>query len=87
MEQRELIQYPTPYRVGENETQCAKRSTDSRARDLTAFPTGKALLDAEDLGDSATDPEYWWMRLNMISFRRSFRGGGTYTSRRRRDSY
>ena len=38
----------------------AKRSADSRARDLATFPAGKALLDAEDHGDCATDPEYWW---------------------------
>ena len=38
----------------------AKRSADSRARDLATFPAGKALLDAEDHGDSATDPGYWW---------------------------
>lgn len=38
----------------------AKRSADSRARDLATFPAGKALLDAEDHGDSTTDPGYWW---------------------------
>ena len=38
----------------------AKRSADSRARDLATFPAGKALLEAEDHGDSATDPGYWW---------------------------
>ncbi len=38
----------------------AKRSADSRARDLATFPAGKALLDAEDHGDSAIDPGYWW---------------------------
>ena len=38
----------------------AKRSAESRARDLATFPAGKALLDAEDHGDCATDPEYWW---------------------------
>lgn len=34
--------------------------TDLRARDLATFPAGKALLEAEDHGDSATDPGYWW---------------------------
>ena len=38
----------------------AKRSADLRARDLATFPAGKALLEAEDHGDSATDPGYWW---------------------------
>ena len=38
----------------------AKRSADSRARDLATFPAGKALLESEDHGDSAMDPEYWW---------------------------
>ena len=38
----------------------AKRSADLRARDLATFPPGKALLEAEDHGDSATDPGYWW---------------------------
>ena len=38
----------------------AKRSADSRARDLATFPAGKALLQSEDHGDSATDPGYWW---------------------------
>ena len=38
----------------------AKRSADLRARDLATFPTGKALLEAEDHGDSATDAGYWW---------------------------
>ncbi len=38
----------------------AKRSADSRARDLATFPAGKALLEAEDHEDSATDPRYWW---------------------------
>ena len=38
----------------------AKLAADSRARDLATFPAGKALLEAEDHGDSATDPEYWW---------------------------
>ena len=42
----------------------AKRSADSRARDLATFPAGKALLEAEDHGDSATDPEYWWSQKN-----------------------
>ena len=37
----------------------AKRSADSRARDLATFPAGKVLLDAEDHGDSVTDPGYW----------------------------
>jgi len=38
----------------------AKRSADLRARDLATFPAGKAFLEAEDHGDSATDPGYWW---------------------------
>ncbi len=38
----------------------AKRSADSRARDLATFPAGKVLLDAEDHGDFVTDPGYWW---------------------------
>ena len=38
----------------------AKRSAESRARDLATFPAGKALLEAEDHGDSATDAGYWW---------------------------
>ena len=38
----------------------AKRSADLRARDLATFPAGKALWEAEDHGDSATDPGYWW---------------------------
>ena len=38
----------------------AKRSADLRARNLATFPAGKALLEAEDHGDSATDPGYWW---------------------------
>ena len=38
----------------------AKRFADSRARDLATFPAGKALLEAEDHEDSATDPRYWW---------------------------
>ncbi|MCJ1456653.1 hypothetical protein MMC28_007015 [Mycoblastus sanguinarius] len=38
----------------------AKRSADSRARDLATFPAGKALVEAEDHGDSAKDPGYWW---------------------------
>ncbi|KAF6232005.1 hypothetical protein HO173_009842 [Letharia columbiana] len=38
----------------------AKRSADSRARDLATFPAGKALLDAEDHGDCVVDPGYWW---------------------------
>lgn len=33
-----------------------------RARDLAAFPAGKALLEAEDHGDSAMDPGYWWSK-------------------------
>ncbi len=38
----------------------AKRSADREARDLATFPAGKALLDAEDHGESLTDPGYWW---------------------------
>lgn len=38
----------------------AKRSADSRARDLATFPAGKVLLDAEDHGDCVVDPGYWW---------------------------
>jgi len=41
----------------------AKRSADSSARDLATFPAGKALLEAEDHRDSATDPEYWWNKI------------------------
>jgi len=37
----------------------AKRSADSRARDLATFPAGKTLLEAEDHRDSAMDPGYW----------------------------
>ena len=37
----------------------AKRSADSRARDLATFPAGKALLEAENHGDSETEAEYW----------------------------
>ena len=36
----------------------AKRSADSRARDLATFPIGKALLDTKDHGDSTTNPRY-----------------------------
>ena len=38
----------------------AKRSADLRARDLATFPAGKALLEAEDHGNSAIDAGYWW---------------------------
>ena len=38
----------------------AKRSADREARDLATFPAGKALLDAENHGESLTDPGYWW---------------------------
>lgn len=38
----------------------AKRSADSRARDLITFSAGEAVLDVEDHGDSATDPGYLW---------------------------
>ena len=38
----------------------AKRSADLRARGLATFSAGKALLEAEEHGDSATDPGYWW---------------------------
>ena len=39
--------------------QRVKRSADRTARDLATFPAGKALLEAEDHGDSVGDPEYW----------------------------
>ncbi|KAI9748689.1 MAG: hypothetical protein M1835_001734 [Candelina submexicana] len=37
----------------------AKHSADEIVRKLVTFPAGKALIEAEDHGDSATDPEYW----------------------------
>lgn len=40
----------------------AKRSADSRAKDLATFPAGMALIAAEDHGSFATDPEYWWAK-------------------------
>ena len=46
--------------------ECAKRSADLRARDLATFPAGKALVEAEDHGDSATDLEYWWSKKNYF---------------------
>ena len=36
-----------------------KRYADCTARDLATFPAGKALIEAEDHGDSAVDPGYW----------------------------
>lgn len=43
----------------ETELERAKRRSDDVARDLATFPAGKALLDAEDQRDAATDPEHW----------------------------
>lgn len=37
----------------------AKLYVDAVARRLATFAAGKALLEAEDHGDHATDPEYW----------------------------
>ncbi len=38
----------------------AKGSAENAAIALSRFPAGRALLAAEDLRDSATDPEYRW---------------------------
>ena len=48
-----------PESLDETELDCAKRYARSAAENLARFPAGKAFLDAEDHGESATDPEYW----------------------------
>ena len=54
--------YYHPESLDETELDCAKRHARSAAENLARYPAGKALLDAEDNGESATDPEYWWRK-------------------------
>ena len=58
-----------------------KRSADLRARDLATFSAGKALLEAEDHGTlrrtlNIDGTRRSIMRLNTISFRKSFGSDG-----------
>ena len=57
------VYYPSPW---ETELDRAKGSTQNAAQLLARFPTGKALLEAEDHeGSPATDPEYWWSKEKL----------------------
>jgi len=46
----------------ETELDRAKASVQNAAQLLARCPTGKALLESEDYGGFATDPEHWWSK-------------------------
>jgi len=42
-----------------------KASVQNAAQLLARCPTGKALLESEDYGGFATDPEHWWSKEKL----------------------
>jgi hypothetical protein len=49
-------------RKEETRLEHAKRFAESSRERLSRFPAGRVLLRAEHHGDSAMDPEYWYMK-------------------------